>query len=189
MVETVALRWGHRPRDFRVTTHVVLTARAFGASSVILSDTQDATLRETVERLSSAWGGRFSLKMGIPWRNAVEEWRRSGGIIVHLTMYGENIETSKVIERIRSSRRKIMILVGSQKVPGAFFDLADFNVAIGTQPHSEIAALAVFLDRFYRGKQLQRRFSKARIRVKPSRRGKNLITIEAGTATSARKSL
>ena len=39
------LRLGHRPfRDQRLTTHVALTARAFGAEGMILADRRDEAL-------------------------------------------------------------------------------------------------------------------------------------------------
>ena len=34
--------------------------------------------------------------MGTPWKKAVREWKAKGGIVVHLTAYGENIQTSDV---------------------------------------------------------------------------------------------
>ncbi|MCC6052717.1 MAG: tRNA (cytidine(56)-2'-O)-methyltransferase, partial [Desulfurococcaceae archaeon] len=42
MRKIYVLRYGHRPeRDKRVTTHVALVARAFGASGFILGDVVD----------------------------------------------------------------------------------------------------------------------------------------------------
>ncbi|HID17718.1 TPA: tRNA (cytidine(56)-2'-O)-methyltransferase [Candidatus Bathyarchaeota archaeon] len=175
-MEVVVLRWGHRPRDARVTTHVALTARAFGASGLILSDVEDQKIEKSVEKVVESWGGRFFFKMGIPWRKAVEEWRREGGIVVHLTMYGENIEASDVLQRIRKAGRKLLVLVGSQKVPPSFFSpsVSDFNVAVGNQPHSEVAALAVFLDRLFEGRELIKGFEGAKLRVMPSKRSKKV---------------
>jgi tRNA (cytidine56-2'-O)-methyltransferase len=67
-----------------------------------------------------------------------------------------------------------MLLVGCQKVPAEFFSdaVSDFNVAVGNQPHSECAALAVFLDRFFEGKELAKEFRKAKIKILPQERGK-----------------
>src|SRR4030066_155411 len=88
----VVLRWGHRPqRDVRLTTHVALTARALCASGFILSDIKDAHIKETVTKIAKAWGGNFQFEMGIPWKRAVRNWKFKGGIVVHLTAYGENI--------------------------------------------------------------------------------------------------
>ncbi|MEM3377435.1 MAG: tRNA (cytidine(56)-2'-O)-methyltransferase [Candidatus Bathyarchaeia archaeon] len=176
--EIVVLRWGHRPqRDARLTTHVALTARALGASGFLLSDIVDEKIKATVEKVARNWGGKFFFEMGTPWKKAVSAWKAKGGIVVHLTVYGENIQTSDVLERIRNLRKPIMILVGSQKVPKEFYskDISDFNVAIGNQPHSECAALAVFLDRFFEGTELAKDFTKAKITVIPQKRGKKTI--------------
>jgi tRNA (cytidine56-2'-O)-methyltransferase len=176
--EIVVLRWGHRPqRDVRLTTHVAMTARALGASGFLLSDTVDKRIKETVEKVTGNWGGAFSFEMGTAWKSSVKSWKSKGGVVVHLTVYGENIETSDVLDRIRGSGKKVLLLVGSQKVPGDFFsdDVSDFNVSIGNQPHSECAALAVFLDRFFGGKELAQGFKKAKIKVVPQERGKKTV--------------
>jgi len=171
------LRWGHRPRDLRVTTHVALTARAFGASGLILSDVEDEKVEKSIVKIKELWGGDFFFKMGILWRRAVKEWRKNNGIIVHLTMYGENIASSNVLQRIKNTGKNVLLIVGSQKVPKIFFspEVSDFNVAIGNQPHSEVAAVAVFLDRFFEGKELIKEFGNAKIRVIPSERSKRII--------------
>ncbi|MEM2107893.1 MAG: tRNA (cytidine(56)-2'-O)-methyltransferase [Candidatus Bathyarchaeia archaeon] len=176
--EIVVLRWGHRPqRDVRLTTHVALTARALGASGFLLSDIVDEKIKAAVEKVTRNWGGEFFFEMGAPWKKAVSTWKAKGGIVVHLTVYGENIQTSDVLERIRNLRKPIMVLVGSQKVPREFYskDVSDFNVAIGNQPHSECAALAVFLDRFFEGKELAKKFTRAKISVVPQKRGKKTM--------------
>jgi tRNA (cytidine56-2'-O)-methyltransferase len=178
MQEIVVLRWGHRPqRDARLTSHVALTARALGASGFMLSDIVDKKIKETVEKVTGNWGGNFFFEMGTTWKSAVKNWKAKGGVVVHQTVYGENIETSPVLGRIRQSGKEVLVMVGSQKVPKEFFsnDVSDFNVSIGNQPHSECAALAVFLDRFFEGKELEKGFKKAKIKVVPQERGKKTI--------------
>jgi tRNA (cytidine56-2'-O)-methyltransferase len=173
----VVLRWGHRQqRDGRLTAHVALTARALGASGIILADVKDRGIKETVEKVTCRWGGSFSFEMGIPWKEAVAEWRNEGGVVVHLTAYGENIETSDVLKRIEGCGKDILVIVGSQKVPREFFseEVSDFNVAVGNQPHSECASLAIFLDRLFKGEELARDFEGARIRIVPQKRGKRV---------------
>jgi tRNA (cytidine56-2'-O)-methyltransferase len=175
----VVLRWGHRvQRDVRLTTHVALTARALGASGFILADTTDSHIEETVTKITKAWGGSFHFEMGTPWKRAVREWKAKGGVIVHLTAYGENIQASGVVDRIKAQGRDVMLLVGSQKVPGEFYseEISDFNVAVGNQPHSECSALAVFLDRFFEGQELDKQFEKAKISIVPKERGKEIKT-------------
>jgi tRNA (cytidine56-2'-O)-methyltransferase len=176
--EIVVLRWGHRPqRDARLTTHVALAARALGASGFLLSDTVDKILEESVVKVTENWGGEFFFEMGKAWKSTVRDWKTKGGIVVHLTVYGENIQSSSVLDRIRQSGKNVLVLVGSQKVPNEFFSdgVSDFNVAVGNQPHSECAALAVFLDRFFEGKKLAKGFKKSKIRVVPQKRGKKTI--------------
>ena len=185
------LRWGHRPkRDLRLTTHVALTARALGASGFILSDIEDEKIKATVEKVVNNWGGPFHFEMGTPWRKVVNEWKAKGGVVVHLTAYGENIQTSDVMQRIKALGKDILIIVGSQKVPGEFFSptVSDFNVAVGNQPHSECASLAVFLDRFFEGKELTKTFEGARLMIVPQKRGKKVIR-KVDSESEARKEI
>lgn len=178
MPNIAVLRWGHRPqRDARLTTHVVLTARALGASGLILSDVKDRKIKETIEEVTRNWGGQFFFEMQIPWKKAVKEWKAKGGIVVHLTAYGENIQTSDVLQRIKASEKDVLVVVGSQKVPKEFFSesVSDFNVAIGNQHHSECASLAIFLDRFFEGKELAKRFENAGKRIVPQKKGKKIV--------------
>lgn len=165
------LRLGHRPaRDKRVTTHVALTARAFGADAVLIS-TKDSELERGLRSVTARFGGPFEIRTGVPWREALREWR---GPIVHLTMYGEALDD--VLPRIPRDG-DLLVVVGAEKVPRAVFDLATFNVSVGNQPHSEVAALAVFLDRLLQGEGLRRAF-RGRMRVVPSKRGKTVENVE-----------
>lgn len=178
MPKIAVLRWGHRPqRDTRLTTHVALAARALGASGVILSDTEDRKIKETVDKITENWGGPFFFEMGTGWRQAVKNWKEKGGVVVHLTAYGENIQKSDVLRRIRDSGRDVLVIVGSQKVPGEFYHegVSDFNVAVGNQPHSECASLAVFLDRYFDGKTLAKGFDGAKVMIVPQKRGKKVV--------------
>ena len=116
--------------------------------------------------------------MGTPWKKAVRDWKANGGVVVHLTAYGENIQTSDALNRIKNLNKDVLVLVGSQKVPGEFYssDVSDFNVSIGNQPHSECSALAIFLDSFFEGKELSKDFEKAKIKIIPRERGKEIKT-------------
>jgi len=70
-----------------VTTHVGLTARAFGAEGVFIA-AQDrgvvTSIRDVVER----FGGTFFVEDGVSWRSCIRTWKDEGGTVVHLTMYG-----------------------------------------------------------------------------------------------------
>jgi tRNA (cytidine56-2'-O)-methyltransferase len=177
MPKIAVLRWGHRFRDERVTTHVALVARAFGASEFVLADVEDEGIKTTIEKAVKQWGGPFDFEMNVPWKHVVKEWKKKGDIVVHLTVYGENLQTSDVLQRIKATGKNVLVLVGSQKVPSEFFSekVSDFNVAVGNQPHSEVSSLAVFLDRFFEGKALVREFEDWKIKVESSPRGKHVI--------------
>jgi tRNA (cytidine56-2'-O)-methyltransferase len=175
--DTTVLRWGHRFRDQRVTSHVALTARAFGAAGFVLTDVNDNEVKATVEKIVANWGGQFRFEMGKPWKQTISEWRRKGGLVVHLTAYGENLQASNVVERIKAAGKDLLIIVGSQKVPQEFFspDVSDFNVAVGNQPHSEVSSLAVFLDRLHQGEELKWDFKGAKLRIIPETHGKKVV--------------
>ncbi len=177
MQKVTVLRWGHRHRDERLTTHVALTARALGASGFILADVQDEQIKATVKKVVDFWGGPFLFEMGDPWKQVVKNWKARGGVVVHLTAYGENIQMSDVLQRIKATGKDVLVIVGSQKVPAAFFseEVSDFNVAVSNQPHSECSSLAVFLDRFFEGKELLKRFEGGKMKIVPQARGKKVI--------------
>ncbi|NMG82907.1 MAG: tRNA (cytidine(56)-2'-O)-methyltransferase [Methanosarcinales archaeon] len=138
------LRIGHRQeRDARVTTHIGLTARALGADSMHLAGS-DKQVKESIEKVTKCWGGNFAVHNNIDWKKAIIQWKKHGGKIIHLTMYGISIQ--EALSQIHTDD-KLMIVVGAEKVPSELYQIADLNVAVGNQPHSEIAALAIFLDR------------------------------------------
>ncbi|MFQ5908199.1 MAG: tRNA (cytidine(56)-2'-O)-methyltransferase [Thermoplasmata archaeon] len=169
MPRLVVLRMGHRiPRDHRVTTHVALTARALGTDEVWV-DREDKELEARVADVVARFGGSFRIRTGVSPRAAIRSWE---GSVIHLTMYGEPLEEAlPAIPRDAD----LLVIVGSEKVPGDVFERAGHNVAVGNQPHSEVAALAVFLDRFLEGEGLRRRFE-GRLEVRPSARGKVVRT-------------
>ena len=56
------LRIGQRViRDDRVTTHVALVARAFGASKIYM-DEVDPEIENTIKRMNKTWGGEFEVE-------------------------------------------------------------------------------------------------------------------------------
>ena len=75
--------------------------------------------------------------------------------------------------------KKLMIVVGAEKVPREVYDLADRNVSVGNQPHSEVAALAIFLDRYSGGKALEKGF-RGGLTIVPNPRGKTVIDRRKG---------
>ncbi|MGI6464329.1 tRNA (cytidine(56)-2'-O)-methyltransferase [Methanobacterium sp.] len=174
MMEVRVLRLDHRRvRDARITTHVCLTARALGASGVFLSGDHDKKLMGNVQDVVKRWGGNFQVEYCKKWGNLLEEWKDKGGEIVHLTMYGEQVQD--VTPQIRSSPRDKLVVVGGSRVPSKVYQEADWNVSVTTQPHSEVSALAIFLHMLYDGKELDLEFENGDMKVIPSARGKNVV--------------
>ena len=172
----VILRLGHRiPRDLRVTTHVCLTARAFGADALILADVVDKTLDRTVREVSERFGGSFPIRMGQPWRHVMKDWKSKGGEIVHLTAYG--LPLPQAIGEIKASSSPKLVVIGASKVPGEVYELSTWNVSITNQPISEVSALAIFLDRYLDGGEFSVEFEDAKVKIVPSVRGKQVIEL------------
>ena len=71
-------------------------------------------------------------------------------------------------------QKKILVVVGAEKVPREIYEKSNFNVSVGTQPHSEISALAVFLDRIQQGKQFEKKFGDSKRKIIPAKNGKNV---------------
>jgi tRNA (cytidine56-2'-O)-methyltransferase len=165
------LRIGQRlVRDDRVTTHVALVARAFGASKIYMNEV-NPEIKDTLEKINKTWGGDFEISFIDNWKQVIKK-KKDSAKIVHLTMYGENVND---VESNLKNEQDLLIVVGAEKVPMEIYDLADFNVAIGGQPHSEISALAVLLDRILKGKQFHAPFDNAQRKIIPTKQGKNVV--------------
>ena len=166
------LRIGQRlVRDDRVTTHVALAARAFGASKIYMNEV-NPEIKDTLDRNNKTWGGDFEISFIDNWKELVKRRKNDSARIVHLTMYGEDIND---IESRLEKEKDLLIVIGAEKVPREIFDLADYNVAIGNQPHSEISALAVLLDRILKGKKFSTSFDEAQRKIIPTKQGKNVV--------------
>jgi len=91
--DVVVLRYGHRHvRDYRVTSHCCLVARAFGAEKIVIHGEKDDSIEKTIEGIKRHWGGAFSVEFTESWKKTVEEHKKQGFYVVHATMYGIPIE-------------------------------------------------------------------------------------------------
>jgi tRNA (cytidine56-2'-O)-methyltransferase len=169
------LRLGHRPgRDERMSTHVGLTARALGADRVVFAGKAEGP-KETVADITERFGGPFDIEVSESYRPLLEEFE---GRVVHLTMYG--LPVQEVEDDIRTAHRSepLLVVVGAEKVPFDVYEAADYNVAVTNQPHSEVASLAVLLDRLQQGAELDREWRGADRHVVPKERGKRVESDE-----------
>lgn len=164
------LRIGHRiHRDKRITTHVALVSRAFGANKIYI-DQKDKKLEETITATVKHFGGDFKIETGISPKKIIKNW---DGIIIHLTMYGEQLDLS--IDKIKDNDKNILVIIGAEKVPAEIYNIADFNISIGNQPHSEVSSLSIFLDRYTNGSWQKKRFN-GKIEILPTDKGKRVIS-------------
>jgi len=163
------LRLGYRKgRDPRITTHLALVSRAFGASGFLLSGDTDDELFENLDSVSNRFGG--SLDTGhVKGMSHLKQHVANGGVAIHLTMYGQPYR--EAIPTIRRDK-PLMVVVGGAKVPGDVYKLCQHNVAVGNQPHSEVAALALFLEAWFGDSGSEKKFENARLVIEGTNSGK-----------------
>lgn len=159
------LRLGHRlGRDDRISTHVGLTARQWGADEIIFSGEKDENMIESQRDIVERWGGDIDIRYTEEWKKEIKDFE---GLKIHLTMYGEKIDEKIEDMKRRYEEEDLIVVVGAEKVPRWVYKNVDYNVSVGNQPHSEIAALAVFLDRI-QDDPIKGDFENADIGVEPS---------------------
>ncbi|MBI4360196.1 tRNA (cytidine(56)-2'-O)-methyltransferase [Candidatus Micrarchaeota archaeon] len=162
------LRLGHRKdRDKRASMHVALVARALGADGIVFCGEKDDALLERVNAVSKKWGGKFRATFSASYRTTIKKFP---GTKVHLTMYGKPVQGAAPA----LAGKKLLVVVGSEKVPRDVYALCDCNVAVTNQPHSEIAALALFLREVLGKKAFEKKFPGAQVTILPSEKGKNV---------------
>lgn len=172
MRRIVILRLGHRAfRDKRITTHVGLTARALGAEGMLLAS-DDAGIKQNIEDVATRWGGNFYVTNDVNWKQEIRKWKDAGGKVCHLSMYGINLPDA--VDDMKQCEQ-LMIVVGAEKVPSEIYDLADWNIAVGNQPHSEVAAIAITMDRIAVTDPLKQPLTGGQLSIVPMERGKKVI--------------
>lgn len=174
MQKIIVLRLGERIiRDYRVNTHLGLVARALGCKELIYQGSEDKNLRESIEKVNENWGQGLKVKFSESIYGEAKKLKENGFCLIHLTMYGKSIK-----EKIREIRKKqkICLIVGGEKVLREYYELADYNISIANQPHSEIAALGIALHEIFEGKELETKFTKAKLRIEPQERGKKVVS-------------
>ncbi|MCC7552180.1 tRNA (cytidine(56)-2'-O)-methyltransferase [Candidatus Micrarchaeota archaeon] len=174
-MEIVVLRLGHRiARDKRITTHICLVARALGANKIIISGEKDQSILNTVIKVNNNWGEGIDIEYRKRWKEVINEYKKKQFCLIHLTMYGEKIQNT--IQEIRK-KENILIIVGGEKVPSEIYKEAEFNIGVTNQPHSEVAALAIFLDKYFDSTELEVNFKDAKLMIKPDLFGKKIIHV------------
>ena len=156
--------------------HIFLAARAFGAKQAVYSGQKDPNMEAQFEEIVAKWGGNFTVEYISDETKQLKRWKQAGRELVHLTMYG--LPVQEVIEKIQHSPREKVIIIGGAKVQRSIYRIADWNIAITSQPHSEISALSVFLHILFQGTELEKTYDNARFRIIPQAQGKKVIQTE-----------
>jgi tRNA (cytidine56-2'-O)-methyltransferase len=163
------LRLGYRKgRDPRITTHLALVARALGADGFLLAGDKDQEMFDNLNSVSERFGGRLDTDH-VSGLSHLRRHVKNGGVAVHLTMYGEPFR--QAIPKVRRDK-PLLIVVGGAKVPGDVYKICQHNVAVGNQPHSEVAALALFMDAWFGESGSERHFDDARLVIEGINGGK-----------------
>jgi tRNA (cytidine56-2'-O)-methyltransferase len=136
----------------------------------------DAELGSRLEAINRRWGGRFEVVGVSDWQRTIQGFP---GTVVHLTMYGEPMR--RVLPKLKR-RARILLVVGGAKVPAELYRLAEVNVAVGHQPHSEVAALAILMDRL-KGTPGPGAWPGAEQVIEPMVRGKRVRRVATGGGT------
>ncbi|NPA38494.1 MAG: tRNA (cytidine(56)-2'-O)-methyltransferase [Candidatus Nanohaloarchaeota archaeon] len=167
------LRLNHRKeRDKRITTHLALSVRVlYPNAKIYYSGDKDEKFEKSIAKLQEKWGHAVSIEYVSNAKKLVVSKKSKGYVVVHLTMYGLNYK-----EKIRelNTASNLLIIVGSEKVPGWVYELADHNIAVGHQPHSELTALTLLLYELNDCK-LKDNNIKSDLQIIPQEKGKKVI--------------
>ncbi|MBS3155779.1 tRNA (cytidine(56)-2'-O)-methyltransferase [Candidatus Woesearchaeota archaeon] len=167
------LRLTHRiRRDPRLSSHVALTARAFLADKIYYSGDRDSKFESSINNTVNRFGGPFEILYVEDALKFVKKRKENGFLIIHTTMYG--LKLDGVINKIKASKN-ILIIIGSERVEPGFYELSDYNVSVTNQPHSEVAALAVFLHMLKNGEEFDHKFKDSKLTINPDKAGKVVV--------------
>jgi len=181
-MKIIIFRYGHRiERDKRITTHCALVSRALGASKMFYSGQEDPNFEKSVKEVNKNWGGNFSLEYVSNWSEFFKQ-NKAKYFIVNLTMYGTDFETFAKKIKTNKPKKPLLIFIGSQKVPTEIYNIANANICVTNQPHSEVAALGLLLYKLKDYKTIK--FSKAKIKIKENPKGKTIIRKDKPTSTN-----
>lgn len=164
------LRLSHRrSRDTRVTTHCGLVARALGAQGIYIAGERDQSVIDSILKVTREWGGDFFAQHTGSPKKLIQTFN---GKTIHLTMYGIPIQNTKTEI---SCEEDILLVIGGAKVHSEYYKMVDHNIAVTNQPHSEIAALAICLDKIFDSKELSLDFN-GKMTIIPQKCGKKMVT-------------
>ena len=113
-------------RDDRVTTHVALVSRAFGAEKIFMTEV-NPEIKDTLEKINKTWGGNFMVEFIDKWKSIIKKKKEENFRIVHLSMYGENI--NDVQEKLREEESGVYGVGANGSFRKLSFTGVDFTIS------------------------------------------------------------
>ena len=165
------LKLGHRiHRDFRLDTHLALTARAFLVDKIVYSGQKDSEFENCLKEVNEKFGTKILIEHVKDYKKFIKNF---DGKKVHLTMYGINY--ADCLNDLKDS--DVLIVVGGEKVESEIYNLVDYNLSVTNQPISEVSALGIFLHDFNQGKELSNDFD-GKLKIVPQIKGKKVVKLK-----------
>ena len=93
---------------------------------------------------------------------------------ISILFFSIGVYANEIIDEVKECGRDILIIVGGSKVPSKVYKNATWNVSVTNQPHSEVAALAVFQHLLMDGKEFDLDFEDPVFEIVPTLHGKNV---------------
>ena len=102
---------------------------------IYMTGVSNGSINDTVSSVSKRWGGRFKVEIIQDWKSLAKLGKRK--VAKWLTL---QCMASILMISLKGCAKKtsLLVIIGAEKVPQEAHDLADYNIAIGNQPHSEI---------------------------------------------------
>ena len=89
-MEIEVLRIGQRiVRDDRVTTHIALVARSFGAKRIYMNEI-NPEINNTVSKINKTWGGNFAIENITEWKKIIRKKKNESVKIVKFSTVSIN---------------------------------------------------------------------------------------------------
>jgi len=152
--------------NYRVRLNMCLTARAFGAARIVFIGSRDSRLVGYIGKLNYKWGGAFKVDFSTNAAKAIKSFNKYKKI--YLTMFGVPL---KQVEYTLKTYKNILLIVTAKDWEASLSKLTDFDVSITTQPHAQVASIAIFLHEFFNGRELAVQFQNARYKIVPKPKG------------------
>jgi tRNA (cytidine56-2'-O)-methyltransferase len=136
-----------------------LASRALGASEITFIGKRDQRLVNYVGTINRDWGGKFRVSFAKDLNEVMKKSEKA--IKVYLTRYGAPLQEKDNMIR---TYKNIILIITPKNIP-KLHKISDFNISVTSQPHCGVAAIAVFLHEYYKGRELAMHFENAKYKL------------------------